>query len=157
MIGETSRTIRSERARELQGARAGFATRVAATGIDWVVVNVIYLAILFSIGVARYFFDDTFEMPEPGPIITGYAILVIAVVYLASGWASTGRTLGKSVMGLRVVRADGHVLGFGRALGRAVFCVLLWWLTLAWVLVSRRNAGLDDLAFRTVVVYDWRR
>jgi uncharacterized RDD family membrane protein YckC len=154
---ETSRAIRSERARELQGTRAGFASRVTADLLDWLVVNVIYLLILLGIGVAKFLVSrDAFEMPQPNVVITADAILLIALSYLTSGWSSTGRTVGKSVMGLRVVRVDGTRLRSRQALLRALFCVFLWWIALPWVLVSRRNAGLHDIVFRTVVVYDWR-
>jgi uncharacterized RDD family membrane protein YckC len=58
------------------------------------------------------------------------------------------------MMGLRVVRSDGSRLRFWRALFRAVLCATFFWVLLL-ALVNRRNRGLEDVAFGTVVVYDW--
>jgi uncharacterized RDD family membrane protein YckC len=157
VIEPATRAIRNPRARALQGTRAGFASRAAADGIDWLVVNGIYVAILFCIGVFKYLVTrDSFQVPQPNVVITADAIIAIAAIYLTSGWSSTGRTLGKSVMGLRVVRADGARLPTRKAFFRALFCIFFWWFALAWVIVSKRNAGVHDHVFRTVVLYDWR-
>src|SRR5262249_6943489 len=78
-----------------------------------------------------------------------------AVIYFTIGWASTGRTIGKQVMGLRVVRRDAAPLSTLQALGRALICVLFWYLVMWTVLFSRRNAGIHDMILKTVVVYDW--
>jgi uncharacterized RDD family membrane protein YckC len=157
VIAEPARHIRNERARNLQGTRAGFASRVAADLIDWVVVNSIYLGILAAIAVARYLTTrDGFDMPQPNIVVTADAIFLIALVYLTSGWSSTGRTVGKSLLGLRVVRLDGARVRSRQAFLRALLCILLWWVALPWVLVSRRNAGLHDHVVGTAVLYDWR-
>jgi uncharacterized RDD family membrane protein YckC len=58
------------------------------------------------------------------------------------------------MMGLRVVRSDGTPLRFGRAFLRAVLCATFFPVLLL-ALVNRRNKGLEDVAFGTVVVYDW--
>ncbi len=80
---------------------------------------------------------------------------MIAVLYLTIGWASTGRTIGKSTMGLRVVNNNGKPLRSKRAFLRALICATLGWELLLWIIVSRRRAGVHDLMVRTTVVYDW--
>jgi uncharacterized RDD family membrane protein YckC len=80
---------------------------------------------------------------------------VIAVAYLTSGWTSTGRTVGKQVAGLRVADRSGRRLPIGRALVRAVLYVLFP-AGLLWVLVSHRNASVQDLIVGSAVTYDWR-
>jgi len=80
-------------------------------------------------------------------------VWILLVLYLTAGW-STGRTLGKQVMGLRVISSDGSPLRFWRALFRAVLCASFF-PALLLALVNRRNRGLEDVAFRTVVTYDW--
>ena len=58
--------IRSPKARELQGKRAGFASRVTADLIDYGVVVGIYLAILLGIALAEYFLGSgEFDVPDP--------------------------------------------------------------------------------------------
>jgi uncharacterized RDD family membrane protein YckC len=76
------------------------------------------------------------------------------VIYLTIGWASTGRTIGKQVMGLRVVRRDAQPLHTGQALGRALLCATFY-VGLVVALFSRRNAAIHDMICKTVVVYDW--
>ena len=43
-----------------------------------------------------------------------------------------------------------------RALTRAVIVVALPGISMLWIIVSRKNAGLHDLVCRTTVIYDWR-
>jgi uncharacterized RDD family membrane protein YckC len=81
-------------------------------------------------------------------------VWIVLVGYLTVGWGSAGRTLGKQMMGLRVVCSDGSRLGFRRAFLRAVLCATFFPVLLV-ALVNRRNRGLEDVAFRTVVIYDW--
>jgi uncharacterized RDD family membrane protein YckC len=83
-------------------------------------------------------------------------VLVLLAVVLAVAWSGSGRTVGSSLLGLRVVTDTGNPLTFGRALLRAAVLVLLPVISLAWILVSRKNAGLHDLVARTAVVYDWQ-
>ena len=73
---------------------------------------------------------------------------------LAAGWASTGRTVGKQVAGLRVLDQTGRRLSLRRALLRAVLYVIFP-AGLLWILVSRRNASVQDLLVGTGVIYDW--
>ena len=95
-----------------------------------------------------------FPLPEPGPRVLLTALLVVLTAYLAVGWVTTGQTYGARLLGLRVVDRHGHRLGPGRALVRAVLCVLFP-LLLFWVVVSRENRSVQDVLLRTSVVYDW--
>jgi uncharacterized RDD family membrane protein YckC len=152
----TVSVIRSPRARSLQGKRAGIASRVTADAIDWGIVLGIYVAILLGIGATRYFVgNENFNMPDPDPLVTLVAQWVIAILYLTAGWAGTGRTVGKNVMGLRVVAADGSRVHFVRAFLRAVICATLGAIALATVVISRKRSGIHDFIVRTTVVYDW--
>ena len=58
-------------------------------------------------------------------------------------------------MGLRIVGRSGTTLGFTVALLRAITCVVFP-LGLFWSAVSKRNASVHDLIFRTSVIYDWQ-
>jgi uncharacterized RDD family membrane protein YckC len=156
VIKTPSSPIRSPKARELQGRRAGLASRVAADGIDWCIVVAIYVGILLAVGLTEYFVArSSFSVPRPPLPVTLGAEWVIAVLYLTAGWASTGRTIGKSTMGLRVVNNNGRPLRSRRAFFRALICATLGVIALAWVVVSRRRAGIHDVVLRTTVGYDW--
>ena len=65
-----------------------------------------------------------------------------------------GKSAIYQVAGLRVTDRSGGRLTLGRALVRAVLC-LAFPAGLLWILVSRRNASVQDLLVGTVVVYDW--
>lgn len=96
-----------------------------------------------------------FQVRAPG----GLAIFAlgwgIAVVYLWIGWSSTGRTVGKQIMGLRVVDGGGTLLSPPLALLRALFCAAFP-VGLLWCAVSRENRSVQDLVLRSVVVHDWQ-
>jgi uncharacterized RDD family membrane protein YckC len=139
----------------LQGHRAGFVSRVVADAVDLGVVWAIGLAALLFAGVVRYLLaGPPFRTPVLPSWLSATAGLTIAVAYLASGWAATGRTLGKQVAGLRVLDHAGHRLSLRRALLRAVLCVVFP-AGLLWIVVSRRNASVQDLLCGTAVIYDW--
>jgi uncharacterized RDD family membrane protein YckC len=148
--------IRNPKARELQGNRAGIASRVTADAIDWGIVVAIYVGILVAIGLTDYLVArNSFTVPKPALGVTLTAEWVIAVLYLTAGWAGTSRTVGKSVLGLRPVTNKGQSLRPRRAFFRALICCTLGPIVLAWVIVSRRRAGVHDVILQTTVVYDW--
>ncbi|MGZ4690725.1 MAG: RDD family protein [Acidimicrobiia bacterium] len=156
MTVTASSPIRNPKARELQGHRAGLASRVTADAIDWGIVVAIYVGILVAIGLTEFLVARTsFTVPRPPLAVTVSAEWVIAVLYLTAGWSGTGRTIGKSVMGLRAVTNKGLALRPRRAFLRALICATLGAITLAWVIVSRRRAGIHDVVLQTTVVYDW--
>jgi uncharacterized RDD family membrane protein YckC len=68
-------------------------------------------------------------------------------------WATTGRTYGARLLGLRVLSRTGVLLGWTRSFLRAVTSVL-WPVGLLWSGISTTRSSLQDLVFRTVVVYD---
>jgi len=151
-----SRTIRHSQAEALQGGRAGFISRVAADAVDFLVVEVIYFSILIGIAVVRFLITrKDFSLDAPDLWVTILVQWWIIVLYLGTNWSSTGRSFGKSMLGLRVERPDGGPLTVRRAFLRAAFCATLW-ASLIWIFVSRRNSALHDILFRTKVVYDWR-
>ena len=149
-----TRDIRNEHAERLQGGRAGFVSRVTADGIDFLVVEVIYFAILIGIAVVRFLIDHDFKVTAPNLVVTVIAQWCIIVLYLGTNWSSTGRSIGKSILGLRASDLQGETLRPVRAFARALFCATFY-PTLLWILVSRRNAGLHDVLLRTQVLYDW--
>ncbi len=139
----------------LQGHRAGFASRLAADAVDLAVVFLTGLLALLVSGAVRYLVAGP---PWRLPVLPGWlessAWAAIVTAYLASGWATTGRTLGKQLVGLRVARRSGRPLPWGRAVLRALL-YLAFPAGLLWVLVSRCNASVQDLVVRSAVVYDW--
>jgi uncharacterized RDD family membrane protein YckC len=149
------REIRSERGQQLQGLRAGFVSRAVASGIDVLLVLFIYVVGVILVSIAwDLFFSKSISVAAPPHWVNELVAWIFLVVYLTAGWWSTGRTLGKQMLGLRVVRSDGSSLRFWRALFRAILCASFFPVLLL-ALVNRRNRGLEDVAFGTVVTYDW--
>jgi len=150
------REIRSDRGQQLQGLRAGFVSRAVASGTDVVLVLCIYVLGVIMVSIAwdlLFSSSKSISIAAPPHWLNDLLVWILLVVYLTAGW-STGRTLGKQMMGLRVVRSDGSPLRFLRALFRALLCASFF-PALLLALVNRRNRGLEDVAFRTVVTYDW--
>ena len=141
-------------ARAMQGERAGFFTRVIAAVIDVVISG----AIVLGIWVAGWLFllvfspSDTANLPEPGYfLLSGYAVLW---AYWTLFWATSGRSPGQSLMGVRVLDRHGSHPSWGLAAVRAAFCVVFQ-VGIAWTLVSRRNRSVQDVVLRTSVIHDW--
>jgi uncharacterized RDD family membrane protein YckC len=146
--------IRSERGQQLQGLRAGFVSRAVASGTDVVLVLCVYVVGVVIVSIAwDLFFSNSISVSVPPHWLNALLDWILLVLYLTAGW-STGRTLGKQMIGLRVVRSDGSPLRFLRALFRALLCASFF-PALLLALVNRRNRGLEDIAFGTVVTYDW--
>ena len=149
------REIRNERAQQLQGSRAGFFSRAVASGTDVLLVLCVYIGGFVVASISwDLFFSQSVSLSVPPHWLNELIVWILLVVYLSAGWGSSGRTLGKQMMGLRVVCSDGSRLRFPRAFLRAVLCATIFPVLLL-ALVNRRNKGLEDVIFGTVVAYDW--
>lgn len=152
------------------GARyAGFWIRVAAKIIDWVALTVVNYALMFLLFGTMFMTMDPQKMQqmEENPeamaaFWVSYFSFIAVSMGLQVGYNALlvwkyGATLGKLAVGVRVVRADGEKLGFGRSLGRAFadflngFTCLLTYLMPAFDEPQKR--GLHDHICATRVVY----
>jgi uncharacterized RDD family membrane protein YckC len=83
----------------------------------------------------------------------GWLVFGIAYWTVAIGWK--GRTVGKLMLGMKVVRSDGSRVGYLRAFGRCwgyVLCCLtlgFGFLAIAW---NKQKRGLHDLVCDTMVI-----
>ena len=86
----------------------------------------------------------------------GIGLAVWAFVYSAYPLATSGRTLGMSILGLRAVHADGGVLSTWGAVIRVLtfpLSFLLFGLGFVLILVRRDHRALHDLLSGAAVVY----
>jgi uncharacterized RDD family membrane protein YckC len=152
----SDRTI-PEEARAFQGDRAGIVTRTVANIIDSLVAaTVVFSGYLGWAALQFLLSPTTFSFPS---IRWGVAVVVTGIVLgfiFWVAWATTGRTFGGHLMGLRVVNFRGRKLHWTGALIRAGFCVIFP-IGLFWAVISSQNRSVQDTVLRTSVIYDWAR
>ncbi|WP_374968409.1 RDD family protein [Terrabacter sp. BE26] len=153
--GPIARLAVPQAARPVQGHRAGIVTRLLAAAVDAVVaVLVVAAGYAAALGVAFVLRPRTFTFPDPGFGLLLASFLGVLTCYLALAWATTGRSYGGRLLGLRVVDSRGRRLHVLVAVARALLCVFVPVL-IFWVLVSRENRSGADVLLRSSVVYDW--
>jgi len=110
----------------------GFWIRFVAYLIDALIVSIAAvivagILIAFLVGSGESF-DD--ESTSPAVVI---AVIVMIVAMIVANWlyealltsSARGATLGKQALGLRIIRADGAQLSFGRATARYFLKVMI--------------------------------
>lgn len=143
-------------ARPYQGRRAGLVTRLVANTIDALVVGSILVAgyLAFN-GLVFLVSPRDFSFSGASLLLGAAVATVVLVAYLTVAWATSGRTYGDHVMGLRVVTRSGARLPVWMAMVRAVFCAFFP-IGILWCAVSPARRSVQDVVLRTAVVYDWQ-
>jgi uncharacterized RDD family membrane protein YckC len=156
----TDRTDRSTDYNELEGRVAGFISRLVAFSIDAVVI-VILLGLLSWVVAQVEVLFETF-LPRNLDLVKTFVFVIPVIIgfYFVGLWALAGATIGKWLLGLRVVRADGYPPTIGRSAIRFIgygLSAIVFFLGYIWVLFDEdRRAWHDDLA-GTWVIYDFQR
>jgi uncharacterized RDD family membrane protein YckC len=90
-------------------------------------------------------------------LVLASSFFVVSYAYYVGFWLLVGQTIGKRIMGVRVVRTDGTRLGFVaatvRLLGYLASAILF--LGFLWVIIDNRRQGWHDKLAGTMVVYAW--
>ncbi len=142
-------------ARAYQGRRAGLVTRSLANTIDALVIGALMTAGYAGLNGLVFALDPRhFEFTDASPLMNVTVVLGLVILYLTATWATTGRTYGNHVMGLRVVSRRGTRLALPIALLRAGLCALFP-IGLLWCAGSREHRSLQDVVLRTSVIHDW--
>jgi uncharacterized RDD family membrane protein YckC len=141
------------------GRYGGPLTRLLAVIIDSAVVSFGFTLLVASGVFVLSLIAPGFEMPEVSGLLYGLALLVFSFFYLWVSYTVFGKTIGKMMLGLRVVSSDGHVAMSSRQPLIRVLTYPLSFLFLGLGLLGvvfnpQRQAWHDRLA-RTAVVYDW--
>jgi len=167
-----TRAPRSE-AHNRIGYYGDFFSRLIAFMLDAVTISISFTMILWLINVTvttmqfrtilgfslREFpvildMVDRLSSPES---IAAWAILY-TFAYHVFFTTLTGQTIGKALMGLRVVAVNGKRISLFRAIVRFfafLSCVATLFLGLLWVFVDNERQGLHDIIARTYVIYTW--
>jgi uncharacterized RDD family membrane protein YckC len=132
---------------------AGIVSRCVAAVIDLGVVLVIIGVLYVGLILTRLAVNPSaFQLPAIGVLFSTTVTFSISVLYLAGCWAVSGCTVGAVVMGLRVRGRKSERLPGVVALLRAIACVVFP-VGLVWVAVDAQRRSLQDLLFRSRVVY----
>jgi uncharacterized RDD family membrane protein YckC len=141
------------------GRYAGPLTRLLAVVLDSVIVGTGFTLILAGIYFIAGLVAPSFEPPVNAGAWAGVTLFLWAFLYLWVSLAVFGKTIGKMVMGVRVVGADGAVVLQGRQSFVRVFTYPLSFVILGVGLLGavfgrERRAWHDHFA-GSAVVYDW--
>jgi uncharacterized RDD family membrane protein YckC len=151
----------------LGGGYAGIVSRMLAFSIDvFMLILALIVAGIFIRGIVSVFGLERLFPNVFGPSgiyaarIAGSGMLatLVACVYWMFGWMFLGGTVGKILMGLRVVGPGGSRLGFWRSLRRVIgYFISMFALGLGflWVIVNKRHHSWADKLAGTSVVYAW--
>jgi len=141
------------------GRYAGPVTRLLAIMLDFVVVTAGFTLIVAVLSfLVELLSSRTVTISETG-IWYAISLGLWALVYLWLSFAVFGKTIGKTVFGLRVVGADGTVALHGsRALIRALtwpISILVFGLGLVGIVWGKERRAWHDHFAGSAVVYDW--
>jgi uncharacterized RDD family membrane protein YckC len=155
---ETRPASGAERAVAVQGRFAGSVSRFLAFLVDQFVIGLVFaLGAALVESAVRVIFQSSFEIEDGGlAVVAAYALW--SFVYTAGSLAATGRTFGKAILGVLVVRSDGTRLDARRASLRTLafpLSFLLLGIGFLIGLVRSDRRELHDLIAGTGVVYSW--
>jgi uncharacterized RDD family membrane protein YckC len=144
----------------LLNSYAGAVSRLIGYVIDSIVVTG-----SFAVGAFIFEYVASTVLPvevdlSDTPIVAGIALGIWAFTYFTYALAATGRTVGKALVGTRVVRADGSDLRAGRAALRVLvtpLSLVLLGIPLLLVVLRADRRALHDLIADTCEIYWWRQ
>lgn len=159
----------------LQGHYAGFITRSFAFIIDVIIVAVMLTFVSIGLAFVSRFIElipdiltSIFSTNDTTitdayhtalPIIIPAVNIVLVFGYFIFFWMSSGQTLGKALMGVRVVSVSGRPLTFLQALLRFLLypvSAMVFFMGFFWILADNQRQGWHDNLARTYVIYTWR-
>lgn len=164
----TSRTLQIEtpEAVTVHYPLAGIGSRGLAAILDLLVLAGLLLAEAVGLGLVIYFGMRLFDAQFAFGFLT-WGLAVLAVMLFVTYWgyyifgevARNGRTLGKRVMRLRVVREDGSRVGTTDSIVRNIVRIIdimpgTYAVGIASMVFSRKAQRLGDMAAGTVVVIE---
>ncbi|MFL5816096.1 MAG: RDD family protein [Conexibacter sp.] len=147
---------RARDALQHQGHYAGPISRLLAYAADTAIIGIVYTA---AIALLRFAIDAAtpWTLNVEG-VVFAVGALLWSALYWGSSWVGFGRSPGMSLLGLRIVRADGSALDRRHALIR-LLTYPLGFLTLGagflGIIFGRTRQAIYDRIADTAVVYDW--
>jgi len=139
------------------GHYAGFVTRLAARIIDLIVVAIIttLVGVMANVIITFLSIENERYLTIMGVIVIVVNFIIFLTYYIGS-WMLAGQTVGKSLMGLRIVTENGERIRLRNAVVRLFgyfISSLFFFLGYLWVLVDDKRRGWHDIMAHTIVVY----
>jgi uncharacterized RDD family membrane protein YckC len=138
----------------------GFGRRLVASLIDMLIVGFLTFIMVVGLSFLILLIDifTAYRYPDrelPVDTMTLWLGLIVSLLYFVGYWAKSGQTIGKSMMGIRIVRKDGSSLALGRAFLRYVGYILsgiVLSLGFLWLAFDRQRQGWHDKIAGTYVL-----
>jgi uncharacterized RDD family membrane protein YckC len=136
----------------------GFGRRLVAYLIDTILLSIVGLCLGFGAGVIAV---GMASVEGSNDTVVAFDLCVRCLGFLINGvyfvafWATTGQTLGKMVMGIKVISLDGSPVSWGKALLRYVGYIvssLALLIGFIWAAFDQRRQGWHDKIAGTYVV-----
>jgi uncharacterized RDD family membrane protein YckC len=144
--------------RSVTGKYAGAVSRAAAATIDVIVVMGAYTVAYAGLQLLMDAFFDATPDGRWWGLVSAAALSVWGFLYYFVSLAVAGRTVGKSLAGLRVLSSTGTPLSILKAFVRTVaspLSALFFGLGYLPIVLQREHRALHDFIAGTAVVYDW--
>lgn len=142
----------------LQRHHAGMVSRFLAFVVDQFLIGLLFAAGAALVAAASdVVLGRTVDLAD-GRWLAASVFAAWSFLYVAGQLATSGRTVGKALLGLRVVGAEGDALTPRRAMVRTLVFPLGFLLFGVGFLVALGRSdrrALHDLIARTAVIYDW--
>jgi uncharacterized RDD family membrane protein YckC len=141
---------------------AGIGRRFAAIIIDSLIVSVpVFLLVMVGAMAAAMIAPSNGPMDDSTSIITSIAVggtmllgFVVSILYEPLQLTRSGQTIGKKMMGIRVVRPDGTAISAGQAWGRFGLRSILGIIDYIPIFFTEERTCVHDMLANTRVIND---
>jgi uncharacterized RDD family membrane protein YckC len=141
------------------GRYAGPLTRLIAASLDSVIATFGLTLLVAGLVFVIRLFAPEIEVPESSGIVYGITLTVWTFLYFWISYTVFGKTIGKAILGTRVVSSDGNaVLRAGQTFIRVLtypLSFLFFGIGLLGVVFNPQRQAWHDRFAKTTVVYDW--
>ena len=137
----------------------GFGRRLVATIIDGLLLGFFTFLLALVIGfVALLLGMFTYNSGESAPVdsLIMISALILSVIYYVGSWTKSGQTLGKTLVGVKIVNTDGSPVSGGKAFLRYIGYIIsgiVVSLGFLWIAFDRKRQGWHDKIAGTYVIY----
>lgn len=135
----------------------GFGRRLAAMLIDGLLIALLTFILVVAVAFLAVLAASFGQRDQPPPIERLIVLCgaLISVVYYVGYWAKSGQTVGKSMLGIKVVGTDGSRLSTGKALLRYIGYLvsgIVLSLGFLWIAYDPKRQGWHDKIAGTYVI-----